>query len=118
MKLKFLNIVFQEPADFFAEINDAIASKRSIDTRAARILTFDSEKTFNNVMSVNKLQILRAISQQKPDSVYQLALLLGRKSLRPVLSFEYDVIRCDSAIIAPYTISERAEALLLGRTAT
>ena len=140
MSLKFLNIVFQEPKDFFAEVDRAIKSGQGMDRRKKNILTFDSVKTFNNFMTVNKVQILRAISQLRPESIYQLATFLGREpqhvlkdcrflesskfiklektenarnSLRPVIVFVYDVIKSDSPIIPPYTISERAEKLLM-----
>jgi hypothetical protein len=36
-----------------------------------------------------------------------------RNSLRPVLVFDYDVIKTNSPIIPPYAISEKAEKLLL-----
>lgn len=145
MKLKCLNIVFQESKDFFADIDRALKSGKGLNTRAENVLKFDSVKNFNNVMTVNKIQILRAISQLGPESVYQLAMMLnrepqhvlkdcrqleaykfikleetdsGRSSLRPVLAFDYDVIKTDSPIISPYTISERSEKLLFGsRTA-
>jgi predicted transcriptional regulator len=144
MKLKFLNIVFKESKDFFADIGQALESGKGLNTRAENVLTFDSVKTFNNVMTVNKIQILRVISQLRPESVYQLAMILnrepqhvlkdcrqleaykfikleetdtGRNSLRPVLAFDYDVIKTDSSIISPYTISERSERLLFGNQA-
>jgi predicted transcriptional regulator len=79
MKLKFLNIVFKESKDFFADIDRALKSGKGFNTRAANVLTFDSVKTFNNVMTVNKIQILRAISQSRPESVYQLAMILKRE---------------------------------------
>ena len=72
MKLKFLNIVIREPKDFFADIDHALKSGKGMNNREENILIFDSVKTFNNVMTVNKIQILRAISQQGPESVYQI----------------------------------------------
>jgi predicted transcriptional regulator len=140
MSLKFLNIVFQEMNDLFAEIDKAIKSGHGMDRRKKNILTFDSVKTFNTFMTVNRVQILRAISQFKPESIYQLATFLGREpqhvlkdcrflesskfiklektknvrnSLRPVLVFNFDVIKTNSPIIPPYAISEKAEKLLL-----
>lgn len=139
MKLKFLNIVFQAPSDFFKDIDKVLKSGKGMNKKAENTLTFDSVKTFNNIMTVNKIQILRAISQLRPESVYQLAITLGREpqhvlkdcrqlesykfikleetntgrnSIRPVLTFDYDVIKTDSQIISPYTISERSERLL------
>ncbi len=142
MRLKFLNIVFKESNEFFADINKALKSGKGLNTRSENVLIFDSVKTFNNVMTVNKIQILRTISQLRPESVYQLAMTLnrvpqhvlkdcrqleafkfiklevtdsGRGSLRPILAFDYDVIRIDSPLVSPYTISERSERLLFGK---
>lgn len=144
MKLKFLNIVFQVPSDFFKGIDTALKTGKGLNKREENTLIFDSVKTFNNIITVNKIQILRAISQLKPESVYQLALSLDRESqhvlkdcrqlesykfikleetknsrnsIRPVLSFDYDVIKTDSTIISPYTISERSERLLTNQKA-
>lgn len=144
MSLKFLNIVFQEMDDLFAEIDKAIKSGQGMDRRKKNILTFDSDKTFNHILTLNRVQILRAISQFKPESIYQLASFLGREpqhvlkdcrflesskfikleetkdgrnSLRPILFFDYDVIKTDSPIIPPYTISEKAEKLLINAQA-
>lgn len=144
MSLKFLNIIFQESKDFFADIDKAIKSGKGMNRRKENTLTFDSVKTFNNLMTINKVQILRAISQLRPESVYQLATFLGREpqhvlkdcrqlesykflkleetnngrnSLKPVLTFDYDVIKTDSPIISPYTISERSERLLMDEKA-
>ncbi len=144
MKLKVLNIVFKEPKYFFADVAEALKSGKGLNTRLENILTFDSVKTFNNLMTTNKIQILRGISQLRPESVYQLAMILnrepqhvlkdcrqletykfiklektdsGRNSLHPVLTFDYDVIKTDSPIISPYTISKRSEKLLFGNKA-
>ena len=142
MKLKFLCITFQPPRDFFAEIDKALKSGKGMKRKEENTLTFDSVKTFNHVMTVNKIQILRVISQANPESVYRLATILGREpqhvlkdcrqleaykfirleetksgrnSIRPVLTFDYDVIKADSRIISPYTISERSEKLLMNQ---
>jgi predicted transcriptional regulator len=144
MKLKCLNIIFQESKDFFADVDLALKTGKGLNTRAENTLKFDSVKTFNNIMTVNKIQILRAISQYNPESVYQLANLLNREpnhvlkdcrllesykfmkleetdssrsSLRPVLAFDYDVIKTSSPFTSPYTISERSENLLFGKLA-
>lgn len=144
MKLNFLYIIFQGPKDFLSDVDKALKSGKGLNRKIENTLTFDSVKTFNNFMTVNKIQILRAISQLKPESVYQLATILGRepqhvlkdcrylesfkfikledtenerKSLRPVLAFNYDVIKTNSPIISPYTISERAEKLLIDKQA-
>jgi predicted transcriptional regulator len=139
LKLKFLNILFQTPNDFLGEIDKALKSGKGFNKKEENILIFDSVKAFNNFMTVNKIQILRAISQVGPESVYRLASILGREPqhvlkdcrhleaykfirleessrgrnpIRPVLTFDYDVIKADSSIISPYIISERSEKLL------
>lgn len=90
---------------------------------------------------MNKLQILRAISQIKPGSIYKLATYLGREpqhvlkdcrlleslkfikldevnpngrsALKPTLVFEYDVIKIyTQAFTQPFSVSEKAEKLL------
>lgn len=141
IKLVRLNIIFQNPEDFFTEIDCALTSGRGLNTKQKNVLKIDSVKTLNNVLSVNKIHILRAISQRKPDSVYQLAMFLGREpqhvlkdcrqlefykfiklvetksernSLRPVLSFDYDIICTNSPITPVYSISIRSESLLTG----
>lgn len=140
MKLKFLNVDFQVLEDFFAEVSEAMKSGKGLNSHELQLLKFDSVKSFNSVLTVNRLQILKAISQLRPESVYQLATFLDREphhvlkdcrfletynfirldatesarsSLRPVLTFDYDVIRTNSPIVGPYTISERSEKQLL-----
>ena len=92
------------------------------------------------MFTLNKLQILRAVSQLKPESIYGLATYLGRgpqhvlkdcrlleslkflsleefnvngrSTLRPKLAFEYDVIKVHSkSFVRPFTVSEKAERL-------
>jgi len=140
MKLNFLNIRFQSPEDFLESINSSLKSDQKINGIDNTTLRFDSEKTFNNMFTLNKLQILRAVSQLKPESIYGLATYLGREpqhvlkdcrlleslkflsleefnvngrsTLRPKLAFEYDVIKVHSkSFVQPFTVSEKAERL-------
>jgi predicted transcriptional regulator len=142
MKLKLLTILFQSQEHFFSNVDQMLKSGKGNAKRQRETLVFDSVKTFNTLITVNKIQILRAISQLKPESVYQLALLLGREAqhvlkdcrqleslkfiklertnsgrnaLKPLLTFDYDVIKAESPIISPYTISELAEKYLLNK---
>lgn len=144
MKLNFLSIFFQNPEDFLQSINTSIKSGKSNKVNKGAdntIIKFDSEKTFSNLFTLNKLQILRAISQIKPGSVYKLATYLGREpqhvlkdcrlleslkfikldevnsngrsALKPTLVFEYDVIKIyTQAFTQPFPVSEKAEKLL------
>jgi predicted transcriptional regulator len=143
MSFKYLNIQFKEMNDLFSSIDQAIKSGKGLNPSSKNILIFDSEKTFNNILTVNKLQILRAISQLEPKSIYQLAMILKREpqhvlkdcrqlefykfikletkqdirnSIKPVLAFDYDIIKTNSQLISPYTISARSEKILLGQT--
>jgi predicted transcriptional regulator len=142
MIFKYLNIQFSEMNNFFQNVDQAIKSGKGFSPSSKNTLIFDSEKTFNTVMSVNKIQILRAISQLAPKSIYQLATILKREpqhvlkdcrqlefykfikleksqdtrnSIRPVLAFDYDIIKTSSALISPYTISSKSEKILLGQ---
>lgn len=145
MKLNFLIIIFQDSKDFFAEVDMALKSGKGMNRRKKNTLTFDSIKTYNNFMTVNKVQILRAISQLRPESIYQLATLLGREpqhvlkdcrhlesfkfiklqetdsgrsSLKPVLAFEYDIIRVQSSLDEFCPISEASNKVLLDTQAS
>lgn len=142
MIFKYLNIQFSEMNNIFQSVDQAIKSGKGFSPSLKNTLIFDSEKTFNTVMTVNKIQILRAISQLAPKSIYQLATILKREpqhvlkdcrqlefykfinleksqdtrnSIRPVLAFDYDIIKTSSALISPYTISAKSESILLGQ---
>ena len=147
MKINFLNIKFQNIDNFFESVDKVLKSGKKNKDLGRTILKFDSEKTFNKLFTLNKLQILRAISQFKPESVYRLAMHLGREpqhvlkdcrlletlkfirldevstngraTLLPVLTFEYDVIKVYSKkYTQPFAVSERAEKLLIGTEKT
>ncbi len=139
MKLVTLDINFKNLDNFFKEIDQEIIENRESSKRKKYFMTFDSVKSFHNSLTTNKIQILRIISQFKPESVYQLANMIereanhvlndcryleslgfiklektksGRRSLKPVLSFDYDIILADSPVVSPYVISKKAESLL------
>ena len=77
MKLKALNINFQNSDDFIGEIAMALGGKgKAVDKK--NTITFDSIETFKRVVNQNKLEILMAISQLNPKSIYQLEKLIKR----------------------------------------
>lgn len=137
-----LNINFRTLDELFSSINTVVSNgKKIIDHK--EIIFFDSEKTFHKFMSQNKLQILKAISRLKPESVYQLAKFVGReyphvlkdcralesfsfiklvevkglkKQLAPRLSFDYDIIKVNSAkleMIEVINISKKSNQIIL-----
>jgi predicted transcriptional regulator len=138
MRLKALSVVFKDLDRAVLEIHEAVEKgKKLVDQ--SDVLNFDSPKTWRNFMSSQKLEILTAVSRQKPSSIYQLAKSLGRptqhvlkdcreleafnfielieskdarRSLRPELSFEYDFIRVESPVQTSLPISEKAMRLL------
>ncbi len=138
MSLKKLTICFQKLDDLFKEVNEAINVKGSV-IDSEEMIFFDSIKTFRSFMTSNKSNILSVISKLKPTSVYELANYLdrkpqhvlsdcrsleshgfikliqeevGRKSLRPELVFDYDVILIDDKSSTPLTISEKSERII------
>ena len=138
MKLKKLMIRFQNIDKLFSDVDCAIKKKRSL-SDATDILQFDSVETYRSFMTSNKMDILTAISRQQPDSIYQLALHLGRKPqhvtadclsleshgfiklvksdkarrpIRPELIFDYDVICIDSDRVNSIPVSKKSELVL------
>ena len=118
MSLKMLLIKFQSVNDTFTEINNAITSRTGL-VQDKHSLFFDSIKTFRQFLTLQKIEILTAISRVNPSSIYQLAKQLDRQphhvlkdcrsleshgfikltksdgkkgQLRPELAFDYDVI--------------------------
>ena len=138
MKLKVLSIRFQALDSQFDEVRKAFEGKCE-GMNAKSELVFDSPKTWRNFMSHQKLEILTHISKERPSNVYQLAKSLGRppqhvlkdaraleffgfikleetgknrKSLRPVLSFSYDLISVENPVGLSFPISDSALKIL------
>lgn len=138
MSLKKLTIHFQEMGDLFQEINGAIESHSTF-VDSFESISFDSIDTYRSFMTSNKAYILSAISKLKPSSVYELASQLNRqpqhvladcralesrgfikltqaegarKSIRPELTFEYDVIIVNDKVSMPLAVSEKSERIL------
>ena len=139
MSLEVLNIKFQSSDEFINEVRGALFDDSHEESNEKEIL-FDSMETFKRLVSQNKIEILNAIAQLKPESVYQLEKLLSRiyphvlkdcklleslgfiklvesnskkKQLRPELAFEYDIIKVNSDIGEVFPISERSKRILL-----
>lgn len=137
MKLKILNISFKSRDEFLDDTKKEILGKGVSKNNE---LIFGSIETFKRVMGQNKLEILMAISRLKPESIYRLEKILNRKyphvlkdcrqleslgliklvesegvkrSLRPELVFEYDLIKVNSDIEEIFPISERSNRVLL-----
>jgi len=117
--LKCLHIYFQTVDEFVQEMDDYLFGKSDKLINGRDKLTFDSPSNFWTLFTPNRLAIVIAISKMSPNSVYQLAKILDRephhvladcrlmqtmgmvklketksprKSLKPVLSFSYEMI--------------------------
>lgn len=142
MRLSILDIKFRSLDLLFEQTEKAVRKKkRIIDKRNE--LYFDSEKSFMKFMTQNKQQILKAISRLEPESVYQLAKIVNReyphvlkdcrglesfgfikmvetdlskKQVKPVLVFDYDIIKVNSknpGMLEILNISENSNKILL-----
>lgn len=138
MSLKKLTIHFQNLDDLFKDINKSIESNEAL-VDFSESINFDSIKTYRSFMTSNKLNILSVISKLKPNSVYELAGYLdrksqhvladcrsleshgfikfekeetGRKAIRPELAFDYDVIMIEDKGTMPLAVSEKSERIL------
>lgn len=136
--IKKLTIRFQHMDELFEDINKAIATEENL-LDSPHCITFDSIHSYRSFMSSNRLYILSAISKLRPSSVYELAQLLKRRpqhvladcrsleshgfiklekeisrrrSLRPELSFDYDVIMVEDKSAMPLPVSEKSQQLL------
>lgn len=139
MNLKVLNINFLSKDEFLDDIRGAIFGENESCDKEDE-LNFDSFESFKRFMSQNKLQILMAISQLKPESIYQLEKRLNRKyphvlkdcrqlesfgfielvesegakkQLCPKLIFDFDIIKVNSSLEEVFSISERSKRTLL-----
>ncbi len=77
MKNKILEIHFQSLADFKKEIKKAL-TKREFSIQPSHHIFFDSVESFRKFMTIQKIELLTAISAQKPSSIYELAKMLDR----------------------------------------
>lgn len=121
MKHDTLEIKFQNFDDFSQAVKGALTKKKKLVQRKNQIF-FDSIESYRKFMTIQKIEILTAIAQQRPSSIYELAKLLDRNfaavfrdcinlksvgfikltdnddaknSKTPLLKFDYDRIRVD-----------------------
>ncbi len=138
MSLKKLTIRFKKMDGLFQDIHEAVKSK-SILLDSPDSIHFDSLDTYRSFMTSNKANILSAISKLRPGSIYELATYLnrqpqhvltdcrsleshgfikfiqeevGRRALRPELTFNYDVIMVEAKGTMPLPVSEKSEEIL------
>ena len=139
MKLKSFDIEIMSYDEFMGSVKKILEGDlKSVKSQHSN--SVDSLETFKRSMTPNKLQILMAISRLKPESINQVAKLVGReyphvlkdcralevegfikfeevdslrKQLTPKLVFDYDIIRVKAPIEEIYSISERSNKVLL-----
>lgn len=119
MKTQKIHIKFRTTEDFFKEVKSSLSSKvESKDQKNE--LYFDSTRSFHNFFTHTKIDILVAIKNLNPKSIYELSKVLNRpfsavlkdintltsigftklteiegdkrKSKKPELSFDYSLI--------------------------
>lgn len=142
MKLKGFNIVISSKDQFALGVKHVLKHHKSR-LENNHSLEFDSFETFKRVLTINKLQILIAISRLRPASINQLAKLIdreyphvlkdcnalesygfisleemgkARKQRTPKLVFDYDFIRIKSKFEEILPISERSNKILLSES--
>src|SRR5471030_2844317 len=81
MKTRKFKIVIQTPRKTLDEVEKTfklISSRKSKDKADSLTLCFSDFSMIPKVLSAERLKLLRAIREEKPSSVNQLAKLLGR----------------------------------------
>jgi len=139
MKLKSLDIEIISTDDYRTNVKNIISGNIK-SFQHQNLNAYQSIELFKKIMTPNKLQILMAISRLKPVSINQLSKFLVReyphvfndcksleaegfihleeqdglrKQLKPKLIFDFDIIRVKAPIEEIYSISERANKVLL-----
>lgn len=130
---KALHIKFKSLEDLKNELLDLPKKKQSY-IQPRNVILFESLNSFRNFMTIQKLEILMAISTKNPKSVYELAQIVGRaiapvqkdchslakaqfiyfvkenggrQALKPLLRFNYDRIQVEMESL-PYELLFRA----------
>lgn len=138
MKLKTLNIYIESTKDFMGDIRKALHGQKVLKEMKGSI-SCDSIENFKSLLTQNRLEILMAISREKPESVYQLAKFLNRehhhvvkdcrilegygfialeevdqtkKQYTPMLAYDYDVIRVHAKMEEYFFISEKCNKVI------
>lgn len=79
MKTNKVRIVIESQDKMFKRAADAWGKiGRGEQVNPSRVLGFSDISTFRKVLTEERLRILKAVRQHKPDSIYRLAKLLNR----------------------------------------
>ena len=84
MKLKRMKIVVQPEDDFFGQVHEAFSTVARASRqgeklpRSTPVLSFPSIKEMARTLTPKRLELLRLIRRNDPQSVRQLAVLAGR----------------------------------------
>ena len=82
VNLKKLVIEFKDLKSLERDLLSATKSK-SVKIQPRHLIYFDSLASFRNFMTMQKIEILTLVANEKPKSVYELSKMLGR-SIAPV----------------------------------
>jgi len=78
MKSKaWLKIEFQDLNDFKHEVKRALSTRKSL-LQPKNQIVFDSVATYRKFMTIQKIEVLTAIANQQPSSIYELAKVVDR----------------------------------------
>lgn len=76
-KHEFMEIHFQSLDDFERKVKKAI-SHRTASIQPKNRISFDSVASFRHYMTIQKIELLTAIANEKPSSIYELAQIVDR----------------------------------------
>jgi len=76
-KTNFLEVHFQSLRDFKKEVT-RVLSRKSSSLQPDKQIFFDSVESYRSFMTTQKIELLAAISQFKPSSIYELAKMVDR----------------------------------------
>ena len=140
MSLKPIKILFKTSEEFTTYIEDILYRDAEGVVQTADWQLWDYSKHFWTFMTINKIEILVAISKYHPGSVYELAQKINREphhvlkdcnslevnnfikyeknngtrgQKKPVLIFNYDFIEVQSQLGEVVIVSEKARSTLL-----
>jgi len=76
-KIETLEIHFQSYDDFRQEVANALYKRSPLIQKKNHII-FDTVASFRSFMTIQKIELLTVIANQKPSSIYELAKLVDR----------------------------------------
>ena len=74
---EFIEIYFESFNEFKKKVTKALTT-RTPSIQPKSHIVFDSVASFRNYMTVQKIELLTAIANQKPSSIYELAQIVDR----------------------------------------